>query len=89
MQPQISVRRGGEIIKVGTYTHAIKKEKEMAIAQGILQKLATENLTIGQVKTILELTQCLVSDAKFSGLAPQNVDESLPASGEDTSHSEQ
>jgi len=56
----------------GTLAHCLKSEKEMSIAQDILKDLAKQNLTIFQVRIILELAQWLVNNAKFSDPVPQD-----------------
>ena len=61
---------------------ASMSQKEKSLAHTILQGLAKEDLTINQVRRILEHAQYLINSAKFAGLIPQNVVESLPMSGE-------
>ena len=50
-------------------------QKEKALAQDILQGLATKDLTISQVKTVLDVARHMVNSVKFSCPVLQDVAE--------------
>lgn len=55
-------------------TYLLMTEEDKDLARDILQHLAKKNLTIKKAKTILELAQIMINDARFSMLPPRSGD---------------